>query len=94
MADGPMLSARAAAVAVADPACVGSVLSVALLRPASDRRLVEHVRGGSEAAFEVLFDRYHPAVLAFCRRILRSADEAEDVAQHTFLAAYRRAGRE
>ena len=60
-----------------------------LLRPVSDRRLVELVRGGSEAAFEVLFDRYHPAVLTFCRRILRSADDAEDAAQQTFVAAYR-----
>jgi len=65
------------------------LLPIALLRPASDGRLVEQVRGGSEAAFEVLFDRYHPQVLAFCRRMLRCADEAEDAAQQTFVAAYR-----
>ena len=60
-----------------------------LLRLASDERLVEGVRGGSEAAFEVLYDRYHRGVLGFCRHILGSVEEAEDALQHTFLSAYR-----
>jgi RNA polymerase sigma factor (sigma-70 family) len=59
-----------------------------LLRLASDERLVEQLRGGSEAAFEAIFDRHHRAVLAFCRHMLGSAEEAEDAVQHTFLAAY------
>jgi RNA polymerase sigma factor (sigma-70 family) len=60
-----------------------------LLRLASDERLVELLRGGSEAAFETLFDRHHRGVLGFCRHMLGSPEEAEDVVQHTFLAAYR-----
>jgi len=60
-----------------------------LLRLASDDRLVDHVRGGSEPAFEVMFDRHHRGILAFCRHMLGSADEAEDAVQHTFMAAYR-----
>ena len=60
-----------------------------LLRLASDERLVEHVRSGSEAAFEALFDRHHRGVLAFCRHMLGSVEEAEDAVQHTFLAAFR-----
>jgi RNA polymerase sigma factor (sigma-70 family) len=56
---------------------------------ASDQRLVEAVHAGSERAFEALFDRHHAAVLAFCRRMLGSVEEAEDAAQLTFLAAYR-----
>ncbi|HEX5617761.1 MAG TPA: sigma-70 family RNA polymerase sigma factor [Solirubrobacteraceae bacterium] len=60
-----------------------------LLRLASDDRLVEGVRGGSEAAFEALFDRYHRGVLGFCRHMLGSVEEAEDAVQHTFLSAYR-----
>jgi RNA polymerase sigma factor (sigma-70 family) len=60
-----------------------------LLRFASDERLVEMVGGGSEPAFEVLFDRHHRGVLAFCRHMLGSVEEAEDAVQHTFLAAYR-----
>ncbi len=56
---------------------------------ASDERLVTLVRGGSEAAFEALYDRHHRGILAFCRHMLSSADEAEDAVQHTFMAAYR-----
>jgi RNA polymerase sigma factor (sigma-70 family) len=61
----------------------------ALLRVASDERLVELVRGGSEAAFEAIYDRHHRGILAFCRHMLASADEGEDALQHTFMAAYR-----
>jgi RNA polymerase sigma factor (sigma-70 family) len=60
-----------------------------LLRLVSDERLVERVRGGSEAAFEAIFDRHHRGILAFCRHMLASVEEAEDAVQHTFLAAYR-----
>ena len=56
---------------------------------ASDERLVEQVRAGSEPAFEAIFDRYHRGLLGFCRHMLGSADEAEDAVQQTFLAAYR-----
>jgi RNA polymerase sigma factor (sigma-70 family) len=47
------------------------------------------VRAGDERAFELVFDRYHRGLLAFCRRMLASDDEAEDALQHTFMAAYR-----
>jgi RNA polymerase sigma factor (sigma-70 family) len=60
-----------------------------LLRLASDERLVRYVRGGSEPAFEAIFDRYHRSILAFCRHMLGSVEEAEDAVQHTFMAAYR-----
>jgi RNA polymerase sigma factor (sigma-70 family) len=62
---------------------------VRLLRLASDERLVDVLRGGSEAAFEVIYARHHRGVLSFCRHMLGSVDEAEDAVQHTFLAAYR-----
>ena len=35
-------------------------------------RLVEQVRRGNEAAFEVVFERHGPAILAFCRHMLGS----------------------
>jgi len=60
-----------------------------LLRVASDERLVGLVRGGSEAAFEAIYDRHHRGILAFSRHMLSSADDAEDAVQHTFMAAYR-----
>ena len=59
-----------------------------LLRLASDERLAQQIQRGSEAAFEVAFERHSPAILGFCRHMLRSPEEAEDVVQHTFAAAY------
>jgi RNA polymerase sigma factor (sigma-70 family) len=64
-------------------------LPIRLLRLARDERLVEQVRAGSVAAFDVVYDRHHRGVLAFCRHMLGSKEEAEDAVQHTFMAAYR-----
>ena len=63
--------------------------SARLLRLASDDRLVTLLRQGSDTAFEVLFARHHRSLLAFCRHMLGSPEDAEDAVQHTFLAAYR-----
>jgi RNA polymerase sigma factor (sigma-70 family) len=60
-----------------------------LLALAGDARLVDQVRRGNEAAFEVIFERHGPAILAFCRHMLGSPEEAEDAVQHSFAAAYR-----
>jgi RNA polymerase sigma factor (sigma-70 family) len=60
-----------------------------LLALAGDRRLVEQVRRGNEAAFEVIFERHGPAILAFCRHMLGTREEGEDAVQYTFTAAYR-----
>jgi RNA polymerase sigma factor (sigma-70 family) len=60
-----------------------------LLALAGDGRLVEQVRRGNEAAFEVIFERHGSAILAFCRHMLGTREEAEDAVQHTFAAAYR-----
>jgi RNA polymerase sigma factor (sigma-70 family) len=59
------------------------------LRNEPDEALVAHVLQGSEAAFEVIYDRHHRGLIAFCRHMLRSREEAEDALQHTFAAAYR-----
>jgi RNA polymerase sigma factor (sigma-70 family) len=59
-----------------------------ILALAGDARLVEQVRRGNDAAFEVLFERHGPAILAFCRHMLGSAEEAEDAVQYSFAAAY------
>jgi len=60
-----------------------------LLALAGDERLVEQIRRGNEAAFEVAFERYGAPILSFCRHMLQSVPEAEDAVQHTFAAAYR-----
>ena len=59
-----------------------------LLALAADERLVEQVRRGNEVAFEVVFERYGPGLLAFCRHMLSSREEAEDAVQLTFAAAH------
>ena len=56
---------------------------------ASDRRLADHVTGGSDRAFETLFQRHQPHVQEFCRQMLGTREEAEDAVQQTFLAAFR-----
>ena len=60
-----------------------------LLALAGDDRLVEQMRRGNEAAFEVAFERHGRGILGFSRHMLGSPEEAEDVVQHTFAAAYR-----
>jgi RNA polymerase sigma factor (sigma-70 family) len=59
-----------------------------LLRVASDERLVMLTRRGDQAAFEVLVSRYQARLLAFCRHILHSQEDAEDVLQEVFAAAF------
>jgi RNA polymerase sigma factor (sigma-70 family) len=60
-----------------------------LLALAGDERLVEQIRRGNELAFEVVFERHGAGILAFCRHMLGSREEAEDAVQHTFAAAFR-----
>jgi RNA polymerase sigma factor (sigma-70 family) len=69
-------------------AAPGSSPSRRLLSLVADERLVEQIRRGNEAAFGVVFDRYSPPLLAFCRHMLGSREEAEDAVQLTFAAAY------
>jgi RNA polymerase sigma factor (sigma-70 family) len=59
-----------------------------LLAALGDERLVELIRRGNDAAFEVVYDRHHRGILAFCRHMLASTEEAEDAVQHTFVQAY------
>ncbi len=59
-----------------------------LLRLQSDERLVTLVRRGNHGAFEVLVSRYESRLLAFCRHMLGSREDAEDVLQEVFAAAF------
>jgi RNA polymerase sigma factor (sigma-70 family) len=59
-----------------------------LLRLQSDERLVALVRRGNQAAFETLVGRYEGRLLPFCRHMLRSREDAEDVLQEVFAAAF------
>src|ERR1700761_1936659 len=59
-----------------------------LLRLQSDERLVSLIRRGNTGAFEVLVARYQARLLAFCRHLLGSREDAEDVLQEAFASAY------
>jgi RNA polymerase sigma factor (sigma-70 family) len=60
-----------------------------LLARRTDERLVEMVRQGDAAAFEVLYDRYHLRILSFCRHMLGSQPDGEDATQHAFVGLHR-----
>jgi RNA polymerase sigma factor (sigma-70 family) len=59
------------------------------LRLQSDEKLIDLIRAGDEAAFEALVQRYRSRLLSFCRHMLRSQEDAEDVLQEVFAASYR-----
>ena len=59
-----------------------------LLRIQSDERLSTFVRKGNTSAFEVLVARYETRLLAFCRHLLGSREDAEDVLQEVMTAAF------
>jgi RNA polymerase sigma factor (sigma-70 family) len=59
-----------------------------LLRLQSDEKLVALIRRGHHGAFEALVQRYQPRLLAFCRHMLGSQEDAEDVLQEVFAASF------
>jgi RNA polymerase sigma factor (sigma-70 family) len=59
-----------------------------LLRLQTDERLIGLVRRGNHHAFEALVARYQSRLLAFCRHMLSSREDAEDVLQEVFAAAF------
>ena len=59
-----------------------------LLRLQSDERLITLLRRGNTSAFEVLLARYQSRLLAFCRHLLGSREDAEDVLQEVMTAAF------
>ena len=58
-----------------------------------DRVLMTRVQGGDMEAFETLVDKYKRSVTAFCFRFVPDSNEAEDLAQATFVQVYRAAER-
>jgi RNA polymerase sigma factor (sigma-70 family) len=59
-----------------------------LLRLQSDERLIALIRRGNHHGFEALVGRYQSRLLAFCRHMLSSREDAEDVLQEVFAAAF------
>ena len=82
------VSSRVEASALKHAAADGLRGPTPLLRLQSDERLVALTRRGNQAAYEALVARYQARLLAFCRHMLGSREDAEDVLQEVFAAAY------
>jgi RNA polymerase sigma-70 factor (ECF subfamily) len=59
----------------------------------SDEELIERARSGDRAAFGDLVERHQQAVFRAALAALRSREDAEEVAQDTFIAAYQKLDR-
>lgn len=59
------------------------------LRRLSDEQLAGLIAEGDREAFEVVYARYLPALIRYCRGILLVPQDAEDAAQSAMLAALR-----
>ncbi len=55
----------------------------------SDTLLVERTLAGDQRAFELLVIKYQPRIQRLIRRMVRDVDLIEDIAQETFIRAYR-----
>jgi RNA polymerase sigma factor (sigma-70 family) len=60
-----------------------------LLKLQGDERLIAMARAGNPGAFEAIVDRYQGRLLGFCRQMLGSTEDAEDVLQEVFVNSYR-----
>jgi RNA polymerase sigma-70 factor (ECF subfamily) len=61
------------------------------LEPEADLALVERLRGGDQAALEVLMERYASRVYRLAHGITRNEADAEEVVQDVFLTIFRKA---
>lgn len=60
-----------------------------MAKPEPDGQLVERVKRGEKAAFDLLVIKYQSRIINLVSRFVRNPDDAMDVAQEAFLKAYR-----
>ncbi len=56
---------------------------------AADKLLVDRIKNGDDAAFEVIVNRYWDRIYARVLKLLRNHEDAEEVTQDAFLRAHR-----
>jgi len=59
------------------------------MNPVADWDLVARARSGDMNAFAELVDRYQAPLIHFCQRMVGSHEDAEDLAQDSFIRVYR-----
>ena len=64
------------------------MLRIYSMQNTTDTLLVESILNGNQEEYSVLIDRYKAAVYRHCFAVIRDEDEAKDIAQDTFIAAY------
>jgi RNA polymerase sigma-70 factor, ECF subfamily len=81
-------------ITVANPTRDDEPVSAAdALDQVDDRALVEACQAGSRAAFDELVVRHRRMIYQVCYRFVGNHEDATDLAQETFLRAYRALGR-
>ena len=58
------------------------------MEPADDRYYIDKVKNGDPASYAFLVNRYKDMVYSIGLKILRDADDAQDLAQECFIKAY------
>lgn len=56
----------------------------------NETKIVEAVRGGDADSYALLVNRYQTGLIIHCENMLKSREEAEDVAQDAFITAYKK----
>jgi RNA polymerase sigma-70 factor (ECF subfamily) len=59
------------------------------VEPGTERALVERIRAGDAAAFEVVYEAYRPRLFSFLVRLSRRRDVAEDLLDEAWLRLVR-----
>ena len=65
------------------------VLDTGVAMSRTDVQLMLDVKGGDEQSFELLLQRYRTPVVNFLFRMVKSREQAEDLAQEVFIRVYR-----
>ncbi|UCH84569.1 MAG: sigma-70 family RNA polymerase sigma factor [Candidatus Latescibacterota bacterium] len=63
------------------------------LKELSDEELILKVAEGNNVSFDILVDRYKIRLYNYLFRLVRNEDEAEEIAQETFVKAFIHAGK-